>query len=295
MDTKQLKYFLEIYRLQSFTEAAKSCFITTQGMHVSIKRLEEQLGCRLFVRASDGIKLTEAGEYLLPRAKEIVRLCTETTEHFDRETEKDRSVTVLFVRGTVELLAMPAISEFQSLIPDADVKLRVEQDLLCMQAVAGGEADLAVCSGPVHSKELSKRPLLTRRNFLVINKNDPLAKKETVTIDDLGDLDLALPRENVSIRNTVLALCREHGFEPDFIENDEPRTAFNCAEMGLQAGIVNEISASKLVREYKNTVIIPFTDPGMSWEVFLIKRKDAPHTRAAAALESCLLKKAKEL
>jgi DNA-binding transcriptional LysR family regulator len=295
MDTKQLKYFLEIYKLQSFTEAAKSCFITTQGMHVSIKRLEEQLGCRLFVRASDGIKLTEAGEYLLPRAKEIVRLCTETTEHFEHETERGRSVSVLFVRGTVELMAMPAIAEFQKLMPDADVKMRVEQDLSCMQAVAAGEADLAVCSGPVRSKELSKKLLFTRKNFLVINKNDPLAKKTGVTIDDIKDLDLALPRENVSIRNTLLALCRERGFDPDFIENDEPRTAFNCAQMGLQAGIVNEISAGKLVREYGNTAIIPFREPEMNWEVYLVKRKDASHTRAVSMLETCLLKRAKEI
>ena len=295
MDTKQLKYFLEVYRLQSFTEAARNCFITTQGMHVSIKRLEEQLGCRLFVRASDGIKLTEAGEYLLPRAKEIVRLCTEATDHFEHEAEKGRSVSVLFVRGTVELLALPTIARFRALAPETDVKLQVEQDLLCMKAVAAGEADLAVCSGPVLSKELSKKLLFTRKNFLIVNKNDPLAEKERVTIDDLKDMDLALPRENVSIRNTVLTLCRERGFEPDYIENDEPRTAFNCAEMGLQAGIVNEISAGKLAREHRNTIMIPFEEPEMNWDIYLVKRKDAAQSRVSKAFESCLLKQAKEI
>ena len=295
MEIKQLKYFLEIYKLQSFTEAAKSCFLTPQGIHVSINRLENELGCRLFVRSGSGIALTEAGEYLLPRAREIVAVSEETAMHFERMTQKETSVSALFVRGTVEYLCLPSISDIKKADPDANVRFRVEQDLDCIQAVLNGEADLAVCAGPVKSKELSKKLLLTRKNVLVINKNHPLAKKQSVTIEDLRDLDLALPREKVSVRPTVLELCRRRGFEPDFIENDEPRTAFNCAEMGLQAGIVNEVSAGKLLRAFPNVCIVPFSEPEMNWNVYLIKKKDSSLTAAAKDLETCLLKKAKEL
>ena len=295
MEIKQLRYFLEIWKLKSFSEAAKSCFITPQGIHVSISRLEEELGAKLFAHTNNGLRLTYAGEYLLPRAKDILDLSMETIDHFRHEAEKENSVSVLFVRGTVELLALPSIAEFKKNETNADVTFKVEQDLDCIQAVLAGSADMAVCSGPIHSRDLNKKLLFSRKNVLVINKNDPLAYKEQVSIDDLKRLDLALPRENVQVRNTVLSLCRDHGFEPEFIENDEPRTAFNCAEIGLQAGIVNEVSARKLLRDSQNVTIIPFDTPEMNWDIYLIKRKDAPQSCMARTYEACLLKTAKDV
>ena len=295
MEIKQLRYFLEAYRLQSFSEAARHCYITPQGLHVSMSRLEEEIGSKLFIKVGNGLVLTPAGEYLLPKARDIVRLCGEITDHFSHEAEKEAIVSVLFTRGTVELIAMPSISDFKKSKPDVEVNLRVEQDYDCMQAVLNGEADMAVCAGPVFSKELSKKHLFTRKNVLVINKQDPLAARDSVSIEDLNGMHLALPREKVSIRNTVLELCREKGFEPNFIENDEPRTAFNCAEIGLQAGIVNEISARKLLRGYQNVSIVPFREHKMDWEIFLIKRNDLQQSKLAKAYENCLLQTAKKV
>ena len=295
MDIKQLKYFLEIYKLQSFTEAAKSCFLTPQGIHVSMTRLENELGCKLFIRTGSGTFLTEAGEYLLPRAQEIVAVSEETAIHFERESQRETSVFAIFVRGTVELLCLPSISEIKKNDQDASVRFRVEQDLDCMQAVLNGEADLGVCAGPVRSKALSKKLLLSRKNVLVINKKHPLAQKQQVEIDDMKNLELALPREKLSVRPTILELCRRRGFEPDFIENDEPRTAFNCAEMGLQAGVVNEVSAKKLISSFPNVCIVPFSEPEMNWNVYLIKKKGVALTSVAKALEASLLEKAKKI
>ena len=295
MEIKQLKYFLEAYRLQSFTEAAKQCIITPQGLHVSITRLEEELGCRLFTRNGSHLELTEAGRYLLPKAEEIVRISSEAEEHFSREAEKEGLVSVLFVRGTVELIALPSIAKFKEIDPQAEVRFKVEQDLDCVQAVLSGAADMAVCSGPIHSKDLSKKHLFTKKHMLVINSSDPLTSKENVSVNDLRNVHLALPREKMFLKNKVLDLCRKQGFEPDYIENDEPRTAFNCAQIGLQAGIVNEVSAGKLLKDCDNVSIIPFKDPEMDWEVFLIKKKDLQQTRLAKIYENCLLQTARKI
>jgi len=104
-----------------------------------------------------------------------------------------------------------------------------------------------------------------------------------------------LPRESVSIHNTVLKLCKEAGFEPRYVESDEPRTAFNCAEIGLGAGIVNEISSEKLSKEVEHVAVIPFEDRRMDWEVFLIKKNDSKQTQLAKAYETCLLQTTKKM
>ncbi len=292
MDIKQLRYFVEAFKLQSFTEAAKNCIITPQGIHVSISRLEEEIGSRLFLRTANGLVPTTAGKYLLPRAEEILRIHNDTMEHFAHEAEKDRSVLAFFVRGTVEMLALPSIADFMEKNPNSEVRFRVDQDINCMQAVLNEDADIAVCSGPIQYSELSAKLLFSKNNVLVINKSHPLAARSTVCIEDLKELDLALPRENVSIRNTVLNLCRKKGFEPKYIENDEPRTAFNCAEIGLQAGIVNEVSARKLLKDAPHVTIIPFKEKEMRWDIYMVKKKDKSQTSVAWNYEACLLNKA---
>lgn len=289
MDIKQLKHFIQAYKQQSFTEAAKLCYITPQGLHISINRLEAELGCQLFVRKNNTLSLTEAGKYLLPKAYEIVRLSSEVDDFFHNKNDSKETISVLFVRGTVELIAQPSIARFKEIHPEAVISFRVEQDYDCIQAVRSGEVDMAICAGPIHAKQLVKKHLLTKKNVLVINKYHPLAKQDAVSISDLRQLSLSLPITRVSVRNTVMELCGAEGFVPDFIENDEPRSAFICAEMGLHAGIVNEISAQKLLKDTTDVSILPFHDPRMDWNVFLIRRNDRQQAPLVKDYEECLL------
>lgn len=72
MELRQLKYFLMVAKTLSFSEAAKRLNITQGTLSQQIKQLEDELGFQLFSRTSHSVALTEAGEELLPAAKQTV-------------------------------------------------------------------------------------------------------------------------------------------------------------------------------------------------------------------------------
>lgn len=73
MDIRQIEYFIEVCRCMSFTKAAENLYISQQGMSQSIKRLEGELGVKLFNRTSSSLELTQYAECFLPYAKELIR------------------------------------------------------------------------------------------------------------------------------------------------------------------------------------------------------------------------------
>ena len=69
---KQMKYFITVVDLHSFTEAAEQCFISQSAISQQIKALEKELGVRLFERSKRQFSLTAAGEYFYRHGKVLL-------------------------------------------------------------------------------------------------------------------------------------------------------------------------------------------------------------------------------
>jgi DNA-binding transcriptional LysR family regulator len=74
LDTDQLRSFLAIVDSGSFTKAAERVHKTQSAVSMHVRRLEEQLGCALFVKHGRGARLTEEGERLIEFARRIVQV-----------------------------------------------------------------------------------------------------------------------------------------------------------------------------------------------------------------------------
>jgi DNA-binding transcriptional LysR family regulator len=72
VSTRQLQAFLAIARLGSFTRAADEIFVTQAGLSLMLKDFEAQVGARLFDRTTRSVRLTPAGEALLPTARRMM-------------------------------------------------------------------------------------------------------------------------------------------------------------------------------------------------------------------------------
>lgn len=72
MDTHTLQAFLAVAEQQSFSKAAERLFLTQSAVSKRIAQLEEQLDSKLFDRIGRTVSMTEAGQALLPRARDIL-------------------------------------------------------------------------------------------------------------------------------------------------------------------------------------------------------------------------------
>lgn len=82
--TRQLQAFLSVARLESFTRAAEEIFVTQAGLSLMLKDFEEQVGARLFDRTTRSVRLTPAGESLLPTVRSMLADWERATSNIGR-------------------------------------------------------------------------------------------------------------------------------------------------------------------------------------------------------------------
>jgi DNA-binding transcriptional LysR family regulator len=152
LDWDDLRYFLEAARAQTLAGAARNLGIEHTTIGRRLGSLERALGASLVLRGPEGLRLTPAGERVLPLAEELERTVSAVREAVSTDASRVR-------------LAVP--SGFTSLFFDALGKLREAHPGLVLEIVSGArvvdlersEADLAVRGAPVGNEELIVRNL----------------------------------------------------------------------------------------------------------------------------------------
>ena len=274
MEIRQFQHFINTCKSGSFSRAAEMSYMTVQGLSMSIGRLEAELGTKLFDRTKKGISISEDGEYLLSRAEEIIRIIEDCEQHFACAAEKKRQLKVIFALGTIEEYAGPVNTSFSEANPDIILEIEQEQDLNCEAAVESGEAELALCAGPVDPEKFDAVKLFSGENVLAVNYSNPLSKYDTVSIHELKGLPLALRKPTTRSTETLIRLSEEEGFELNvYAYVDDIMLAFYLAGQNNCAMVTNRTLVERM-RQQK-LKIIPFEEPEMRWEIYMIKKKNA--------------------
>ena len=73
MDINQLRAFITVAHTQNLTQAAERLFLSQPAVSAQIKAIESDVGTPLFIRTSNGMQLTRAGEVLLPEAEALMQ------------------------------------------------------------------------------------------------------------------------------------------------------------------------------------------------------------------------------
>ena len=196
MEIRTLRYFLETAREGNMTRAAERLFVSQPTMSRQLRELENELGARLFTRSNYSIKLTEAGMLLKKRAEDILSLVDKTEAEF-RSLEEINSGDI-FV-GAPE-------SESMVLFTDAVSSLRKDYPGIVCNIYSGnredvcdrldkGILDFAIVMSYVDPKyNYLKMPAKDSWGVL-LRKDDPLASRESFTIDDLRKYPLICSRQ----------------------------------------------------------------------------------------------------
>ena len=123
MDLSELQVFLTVATERSFSRAAATLHRTQPAVSQAVKRLEDELGERLFDRSSKGGQLTEAGTILLDYARQLTRLRDEA-EGAVRELQDLRKGRVLIGANEAAVhVLLPVIERFREAHPQAQVEV----------------------------------------------------------------------------------------------------------------------------------------------------------------------------
>jgi DNA-binding transcriptional LysR family regulator len=187
-DLRLLLYFVTLAEELHFGRAANRRHITQPALSKQLKRLEQQLGVRLFDRSRQHVELTAAGEALLEPARDALGAAAAfqaQAEHYRHRL--DGRLRVGFCAQAANEFTPVILRQLACQHPDAIVELRQYPIGSGAQAVAGSLADVAFLRLPVRTTELRVLPLFDEGRVAVLPEDHPLSAAESAGIASLLD------------------------------------------------------------------------------------------------------------
>lgn len=212
MELRQLRYFIKVAETLNFSVASRELSITQSTLSQQIGQLEKELSQQLFQRNSHEVLLTEAGETLLPYARETVNnadLCFQRLKDLENLDTGELNIGVTF---SFSYIMAETLIVFLKKYPRVKLNVVYLPMTDLMERLLRHELDLVLAFRPTEKNDkIESHVLFNNRLAAIVNKNHPLALKKTVTLTDLQPYDLALPTRGLQARNAFNRLIEGKG------------------------------------------------------------------------------------
>ena len=216
MEFRQLRYFVKVAELRSFSEASKALFIPQSTLSQQIKQLEEELGVELLVRDSRHVSMSDYGEQYLPYAKQVLKDVDTSTERMN--DVRQLKIGTLNVGATYTFCPLLAdtVRDYMKKYPGIKLKIYCRSMENLMEMLEHGQLDVALSYKPLQSYDDIDSHILFNSNLCVIaGKDNPVAKKERIRLAELENLPLVLPAKGLQARNAFDSLLYGQNFKFD--------------------------------------------------------------------------------
>lgn len=204
MELRQLKYFVEVGRLGSFSLASKSLFITQSTISQQIQKLEEELGVELLTRDTRHVTLSDYGEQFLPCAVQVLEEARAGAERI--KDVKALKVGTLSVGATYSFgpLLKQTVLDFFRKFPRIRLDLVITSKEDLWQKLLDRELDVALTyKSPLGDDRIESHLLFQSRLCLVGRVGELKGVGKEVSVQDLSRFPLALPSKGLQARDTL--------------------------------------------------------------------------------------------
>ncbi|SNS26685.1 LysR family transcriptional regulator [Actinomadura mexicana] len=236
MELRQLEYFVAVAEEGGFGRAAERLSIVQSAVSQQVRRLERELGVPLFDRSTRRVRLSGAGERLLPEARAVLAAMRRTRDvAADVRAGRDGVLRLGTVHGPGDRMYR-VLGELAAAAPRLQVRPRRLPMPDRLSAVRSGELDAALIRALTGAPGLELLPVWTDPLYVALPAGHPLARRAELGLADLADLPLRLaPREgNPPFHDLIIDACRTAGTSPP---SGPPFTTFQetLADIGVGA------------------------------------------------------------
>lgn len=211
---RQLEYFVALAEALHFGQAAKKCHVSQPTLSSQFKLLEDSLETALVDRGVSGIRLTAAGERLLPRARHALEVLDDFVTAAEAGRENLGGLIRLGVPSTFGPYFMPYLLPIlKSAYPDLELYIREDRPALLEQKILDGSIDCIISPDLSASERLQVHQLCEEELFLAVPRAHPLAGLEVIPVSMLRGERLLTLSQGFRLHDDVQALARASGAE----------------------------------------------------------------------------------
>ena len=217
------KVFYYVAKYQNFTKAARVLGSNQPNVTHAMNRLEEQLGCVLFIRSNRGVTLTPEGELLYARVSSAAVQIQEAEEELSASaTLEHGSISISATETALNIYLSDKLRAFHEDFPKIRLRISNPSTPQAVQAVRNGEVDFAVVSTPAEAEApLNIVELESFREILVGGRTFTALASQTLSLKELS----AYPLISLSEESMTRAFYRQFFLEHDAVLRPDTEAA----------------------------------------------------------------------
>ncbi|HEV7992365.1 MAG TPA: LysR family transcriptional regulator [Gemmatimonadaceae bacterium] len=245
MEFRQLEHFIAVAEELSFTRAAARVNIVQSGLSMSIRALESELGAPLFLREGRTVRLSPAGEALLPEARRVLSAARGARDVIDQTRGVLRGPLGIGFAQTYESPSTLAVllGRFHREHPEVEIRVFQGPARAGYEALRRGEIDLVVGGrAPNLPASVGQIPLRRVPFRFACAPACPLAERDSVALDEAVTLPFIDLTSEWSARRIVDRAIADAGLARSTrCEVNEVWTLLELVEQGLGVAIIPEM------------------------------------------------------
>jgi LysR family hydrogen peroxide-inducible transcriptional activator len=215
MTLTELRYLVAVADERHFGRAARRCFVSQPSLSAAIRKVEDELGVRLFERGKHGVLVTEVGAEVVAQARRTLDEAARVKVVAKQGKNQLKGVLRLGVIHTIAPYLLPdLVVALRRLAPDMPLDIEENMTANLDRMLKAGELDVAILALPYEAPGLEVLPLYDEEFRVVAPARHRLTRKKAVAVDELDTDELLLLPVGHCLRDQVLESCHEFSRPP---------------------------------------------------------------------------------
>lgn len=199
MDFDQVRTFLEVAKLGSFSRAGHKVFRSQSAVSAQVRQLEEEYGEKLLDRSGKAVRLTPAGEVFREYAQRLVAVRDESLRAVADQGSDPRGVLAIGANEATCLYVLPDVfAEYLRLYPSVQISIYRNFSHKILERLDNGLIDVGIVTLPVKLPALTVRTIFRDQLMLMVSASHPLARLDSVPVSMVVQHPLIFPRTGYS-------------------------------------------------------------------------------------------------
>ena len=283
MELRHLRYFVAVAEELHFRRAADRLHVGQPAVSEQIRKLEQELGVRLFDRSQRAVTLTDPGAAMLEEARRVLRQADVAVSA--ARGARDRSARRLRVGYLADSLpaAVPrGLRRLSHAVPNLEVELESGDAHRLVEDLRLARFDAVVTSLPAPANGLRVTAIGRQHAIAAVPPGHPQAISTAIVLEwSTHERLIVLPREvNPPFYGAVMAMCAAAGLSPALVHADSVEHALLHVSAGVGIALLPESAAERSVGQGIRFLPIRGAEPAFVSAVLTDPRAETPIARA---------------
>ena len=294
MTLTELRYIVAVAREKHFGRAAEACFVSQPTLSVAIKKLEEELDVKLFERGASEVSITHLGEAIVRQAQIVIEQAAAIKEIAQRGKDPLAGPLKLGIIYTIGPYLLPELVRHTiEMSPQMPLMLQENFTVKLLEMLRTGDLDCAILAEPFPDSGLASAALYDEPFMIAVPKTHALAKKKSVSAEELKQETMLLLGTGHCFRDHVLEVCPEYarfasdaeGIRKSF-EGSSLETIKHMVASGMGVTVVPQLSVP--AEQQLHVSYVRFSGVAPTRRVVLAWRRSFTRYEAIAALRNAI-------